>query len=132
MLRQWQWQTQQWDNLVTTEHNITVANSASNKQTAPFTWQQVVEGKRCPNLEKLCRSGYMFNKMFQKILEHPENHKSFEVKDGLIHYLPNSEIQTLCIPHSEFWGRRVTELVIDQVHRIVGHMGPSITNSYAR
>jgi hypothetical protein len=25
----------------------------------------------------------------------------------------------------------VTELVIDQVHRIVGHMGPSITDSYA-
>jgi hypothetical protein len=42
------------DNLVTTKHNITVANSASNKQMAPFTWQQEVEGKRCPNLKKLC------------------------------------------------------------------------------
>jgi hypothetical protein len=38
----------------------------------------------------------------------------------------------LCIPHSEFRGRRVTELVIDQVHRIIGHMGPSITDSYAQ
>jgi hypothetical protein len=42
------------DNLVATECNVTVANSASNKQMAPFTWQQVVEGKRHPNLEKLC------------------------------------------------------------------------------
>jgi hypothetical protein len=57
------------DNLITTERNITVANSASNKQTAPFTWQQVVEGKQRPNLEKLCQSGYTFDKMFRKILK---------------------------------------------------------------
>jgi hypothetical protein len=44
------------DNLVTTKCNIhvTVANSALNKQMAPFMWQQVVEGERPPNLEKLC------------------------------------------------------------------------------
>jgi hypothetical protein len=70
--------------------------------------------------------------MFRKILEHPEHHKNFEINNDLIYYLPNSKIWALCIPHSEFWGRRVTELVLDQVHRIVGHMGPSITKNYAR
>lgn len=49
-----------------------------------------------------------------------------------MYHSPNSEIRSLCIPHSEFRGRRITELVIDQVHRIVGHMGPRITETYAR
>src|SRR5271154_5902684 len=85
-----------------------------------------------PRLRKLCWDGYMSDKTFRKILEHPENHKLFEVTNDLIYYLPNLEIWALCIPHSEFRGRRVTELVIDQVHRTVGHMGPSITNNYAQ
>jgi hypothetical protein len=123
---------QSGNNPAAMRRDITVADSASNIPTAPFTWQCEVEGERRPNLEKLCRDGYTFDKTFQKILEHPKDHKSFEVKDGLIYYSPNSEIRTLCIPHSEFRGRKVTELVIDQVHRIVGHMGSSITGNYAR
>jgi hypothetical protein len=122
---------QSGNNPAATRCDITVADSASNIPTTPFTWQREVEGKHCPNLKKLCQNDYTFDKMFQKILEHPEDHKSFEVKDGLIYYLPKSEIRTLCIPHSEFRGRKVTELVIDQVHRIVGHMGSSITGNYA-
>jgi hypothetical protein len=70
--------------------------------------------------------------MFCKILEHPEHHKNFEVDNNLIYYLPNSKIRVLCILHSKFWGKRVTKLVLDQAHRIVGHMGPSITKNYAQ
>ena len=115
----------------TAECNIMVGSSGSNKPTAPFMWQREVDGKQCPNTDKLCRDGYPTNKTFHKILEHPEDHKPFEVKHGLINYSPNEETRALCIPHSEFRGRRVTKLVIDQVHRIIGHMGPSITEKYA-
>ena len=84
-----------------------------------------------PKPEELCQEGYAADKIFRKILEHPKDHKSFEVQNGLIDYTPNSEIQMRCIPHSEFQGRKITELVLDQVHRTVGHMGPSITKKYA-
>ena len=62
---------------------------------------------------------------------HPKDHKSFEVKNGLIYHSANSETWKLCIPHSEFRGRKITKLVIDQVHRTVGHMGTCITENYA-
>ena len=119
-------------NAVAPRSDITVAESASNPITAPFEWQNTVEGEHRPNLEKLCRDGYTSDRTFCKILEHPEHHKNFEVDNDLIYYLPNSEIRALCIPHSKFRGRRITELVLDQVHRTVGHMGPSITKNYAR
>ena len=63
---------------------------------------------------------------------HPKDHKSFEVKNSLIYHSANSETQKLCIPHSKFQGRKITELVIDQVHQTVGHMGTCITENYAR
>jgi hypothetical protein len=121
---------QSGNNPAAMRHHITVTDSASTVPIVPFTWQCEVEGEHRPNLKKLCHDGYMSDKMFRKILEHPEDHKSFEVKNGLIYYSPNSEIRMLCILHSKFRGRKVTELVIDQVHRIVGHMGSSITGNY--
>ena len=111
---------------------LTVANSNASSPPAPFVWQGEIEGEQRPTLEKLCRDGYPSDKVLQKILDRPGDHKLFEVKDGLIHYSPNSETRAMCIPHAEFRGRKVIELVIDQVHRIVGHMGPRITTNYAR
>jgi len=115
-----------------TRGDITVADSAANGNPTPFTWQRQVDGERRPNLERLCQDGYTSDKTFRKILEHPDDHKSFEVKHSLIYYSTNSDNRVLCIPHSEFRGRRVIELVIDQAHKIVGHMGPRITANYVR
>ena len=113
-------------------NNLTVTLSATKENAAPFTWQSNTGDKNRPNLEKLCRKAYTSDKIFKKILTHPKDHKSFEVKNGLIYHSANSETQRLCIPHSEFWGRKITKLVIDQVHQTVGHMGTHITENYAR
>ena len=112
--------------------DLTVANSNASSPPAPFVWQGEIEGEKCLTLEKLCRDSYTSDKILQTIMDRPGDHKLFEVKDGLIHYLPDSETRATCIPHAKFWGRKVTELVIDQVHRIVTHMGPCIMTNYAR
>ena len=112
--------------------NLTVTTSAATEPPRPFQWQREIGDEQRPDLETLCRDGYTSDKVFRKILDNPDDHKLFNVADGLIYYSPNAEIRTLCIPRAEFRGRRVTELVIDQTHRIVGHMGPRITNHYVR
>ena len=96
--------------------DLTVTSSATKENTAPFTWQSTTGDKNHPNLEKLCQKAYASDKIFKKILTHPKDHKSFEVKNSLIYHLANSETRRLCIPHSKFRGRKITELVIDQVH----------------
>jgi len=97
-------------------NNLTVATSMAKEPPVPFIWQPEIGGESYPNLETLCRDMYKSDKMFRKILHKPEDHKLFRVVDRLIYYLGKSETRTLCIPRSEFRGRRLTELVIDQVH----------------
>ena len=111
---------------------MTVAKSKAANAPAPFAWKPEMDGKNHPDLEKLCREGYTSDKLFRKILQNPKDHKSFSVEKGTIYHTTDSETRVLCIPHSEFRGRKVTELVIDQVHRTVGHMGTRITENYAR
>src|SRR5271170_5188581 len=116
----------------TEQGDVTVATSKAAQPPAPFQWQRRVGGESRPNLETLCRDGYTSDKVFKKIIDQPGHHSTFKVEGGLIYYSPNQETHTLCIPRAEFRGRRITELVIDQIHRTVGHMGKHITNHYAR
>jgi hypothetical protein len=120
---------------VTTDRNdddLTVASSMAKNVPAPFTWQTKMDGETRPSLEKLCRKAYATDRIFKKILSHPKDHKSFKVNDGLIYHLVDPETRKLCIPHATFRGRGLVELVIDQVHRTVGHMGTHITEGYVR
>jgi hypothetical protein len=115
----------------TNDDDLTVLSSTAIEPPALFVWQSNIDGENHPSLEKLCQKAYSSDRIFKKILSNPKDHKSFEVKNDLIHYSEDAETQRLCIPHSEFQGRGLTELVIDQVHRTVGHMGTHITKNYA-
>ena len=85
-----------------------------------------------PNLKKLCPNAYENNTTFWNIIKHPKDHKSFEVTKGIIYHKTNAENKVICIPESDVWERKLTELVIDQAHSIVGHLGACITESYAQ
>ena len=74
----------------------------------------------------------MGNNYFQKIIKHPKDHKSFEVTNRVIYHKTNADNKVICIPESNIRGRRLMELVINQAHRIVGHLGARITESYAQ
>jgi len=111
---------------------LTVGSSTAKDPPVPFTWSTTSGGESRPDLETLCKSAYAADRLFSKVLDHPEDHNSFEVTDGLIFRKVDAETKTLCIPKSLYKGRRLAELVVDQAHRIVGHMGSRITDSYAR
>ena len=102
--------------------DITIATSATQRPVVPFTWQPDVGDESRPDLEQLCKKAFPSDKFFQKILQRPKDHKSFSVEDGVIYYTATPETKALCIPHAKFRGRALTELVLDQVHRTVGHM----------
>jgi hypothetical protein len=102
--------------MCTKDNDLTVASSMAKEPPVPFIWQNNVDGENHPNLEKLCQKAYPSDKIFKKILSH------LKAQNSLIHYSVDAETQRLCRPHSEFQGRRLTKLVINQVHRTVGHM----------
>jgi hypothetical protein len=101
----------------------------TESQPEPFKWQP---GESHPDVEKLCREAYPEDKLFGKIMSKPKDHPSFTVADKLIHRKNNSGNRVLCIPDCNVRGRKLTELVIDQAHRVVGHMGTRITENYVR
>ena len=56
------------------------------------------------------------------VTRHPKGHKPSKAASGPVHHPVNSGNRTLCTPHAEFRGRRMTELVTDPnqvaLHRV--------------
>jgi hypothetical protein len=76
------------------------------------------------------RDGYGEDTLFSKILENPGHHPKFQLKNELIYLERGLEPSVLCIPRSIHNGHRVTETIIDQGHRTVGHLGTNKTANY--
>src|SRR3984893_9435237 len=70
--------------------------------------------------------------MFSKIVDNPGHYPTFRVMDGIIHTKNRLGDETLCVPQSLLKGKHsLPEIVIDQVHEAVGHLGPQKTLEYA-
>jgi hypothetical protein len=78
------------------------------------------------------RRGYKKDKLFSKVLEKPGAFKTFECRDGLIFSLNATKDQVLCVPRTMHGRRRLTEVIIDQGHFVLGHFGAQKTIEYIR
>jgi hypothetical protein len=112
--------------------NSTVGNSANTATRDPYTWEPETGEDNRPHIKQLCRDAYASDTFFSKIIEHPDHHETFVVEAGLIYRSMTGKPRVLCIPNCEFRGRKGIELVIDQAHRVLGHLGSQRTESYTR
>jgi hypothetical protein len=80
------------------------------------------------------KAGYVKDAFFAKIMANPHHFPTFTHEDGLIYTTNVLGTRCLCIPRTEGLKgpRRLTELVIDQGHKVLGHLGPSRTAEYVR
>ncbi|KAE8237293.1 hypothetical protein A4X13_0g8842 [Tilletia indica] len=73
------------------------------------------------------RSGYSNDPFFQQIWNKPKDHTpTYTVSDGFLWFTnkdSGEDTYSVCIPGVLFKGRRVTELLIDNAHKTVGHLG---------
>ena len=86
------------------------------------------------DLEQLARNNYVHDKVLRKVAEHPEEHRAFQVADGLIWYVRSDRQGTdvLCIPRTRVQGRALTEIILDEAHQAIGHLGARRTAGYVR
>jgi hypothetical protein len=82
------------------------------------------------DLLDMIRGAYEKDVLFSKILLHPEQHPRYSVKDGIVYTVNPVGDTVVAIPGALFKGRRVTEVAIDQAHRIVGHKAARKTRDY--
>jgi hypothetical protein len=75
--------------------------------------------------------GYDKNPLFKKVLADPEAHPSFSIKDSLIWSKNRYGCDVICIPHELFLrGRIITEVIIDHMHKTIGHFSQFKTSEY--
>src|SRR5258706_480262 len=67
------------------------------------------------------RNAYNEDTLFSKILLHPEHHPRFTIKNNLIYIKNTVGNAVVVVPEALSKGRRVTEIAIDQAHRIISH-----------
>ena len=76
------------------------------------------------------RDAYRDDKLFSKVLLHLEEHPRYSIKNGIIYCTNVLGDSVVAIPETLSKGRRVTEIAIDQAHRIVGHKAARKTRDY--
>ncbi|KAI0069684.1 hypothetical protein K474DRAFT_1565942, partial [Panus rudis PR-1116 ss-1] len=79
------------------------------------------------------RSGYGNDKFFRTVLQVPSQHKAFSLGDNNLLYInTNAGDKVICIPSVQLNGRRLTEIVIETAHSVLGHFGTQKTSDYIR
>ena len=75
---------------------------------------------------------YHRDPFYKKILDSPREFKNFETKgDGYIR-MKLVDRTVLCIPNIQEDERRLQEIVIDEAHSLLAHLGPKKTLTYLR
>jgi hypothetical protein len=83
------------------------------------------------DLQERVRNQYQSDMFFQKVLDAPKEFRNFEVNDGIIRVRLRDRTP-ICIPETTVEGRRLPEIVIDQAHSLLAHLGADKTLSYLR
>jgi hypothetical protein len=87
-----------------------------------------IEGDR--SILKDIKSGYTEDLLFSKVLENIGHHKNFETEDGLLYTRNHADESVLCIPSVIRKKQRLTEKIIAQAHKVLGHFGPQKMADY--
>ncbi|SJL12635.1 uncharacterized protein ARMOST_16064 [Armillaria ostoyae] len=83
------------------------------------------------DLAFVLRDRYAGDTLFQKILAKPKDFRNFEHRNGLI-FLKLEDRELLCIPDYVHKGRSIKEIVIDEGHSLLAHLGTRKTLAYLR
>lgn len=116
----------------TTEEMIQVDSDPTLRESQATGPQLPPRVESTVDLFKEVRKGYEHDSTFAKIVIAPQEHKLFRLEKGILYMRLNRETEVVCVPRSIVARRRLTEIVIDQAHQALGHMGPQKTSEYVR
>jgi transposase InsO family protein len=80
-------------------------------------------------LEVVCQ-GYSKDTLFSKIISNISHHPKYSLQDRVLYFMNAVGNPVVAVPGSLSKGRRVTEIAIDQAHRIIGHKAARKTHDY--
>ena len=91
----------------------------------------VAEARPTLDFPSCLRGRYGEDKFFTNIMENPTQYRQFSIENGLVFKLEGGG-PILCIPKVRINEKSAIEIVIDQAHSILAHLGASKTKAYLR
>ncbi len=84
------------------------------------------------DLPKVIKRGQRDDPICMKIIVNPSHHKRFRIHNGIVEHLTSQDRWVTVVPNILLGRHRLRQVVIDQAHTLVGHMGNDKTNRYIR
>ncbi|KAF9002403.1 hypothetical protein BDZ89DRAFT_884923, partial [Hymenopellis radicata] len=91
----------------------------------------LTSGRAGIDLKATIRDRYAGDPVFRAVLAKPKEFRNFDVADGLV-YLRLGEQRLLCVPLLHLNGRNLREIIIDEAHSLLAHLGYRKTLAYLR
>ncbi|KAI9060896.1 hypothetical protein FKP32DRAFT_1577085, partial [Trametes sanguinea] len=85
-----------------------------------------------PGMLAAIKQHYTDDATFGKVLSNISAFPTFSLKDGLLFMDSRLGARCLCIPWGTLGKRRLTEIIVDEAHRTLGHLGALKTAEYIR
>ncbi|KAJ2914251.1 hypothetical protein MD484_g6182, partial [Candolleomyces efflorescens] len=136
---------------ITTQPRLTIKIPASKRDSAPVATvpeytgpdvqlqppklgnalRNMLESTNGISLLEELRGKYQDDTTFSPIIDNPSQFRNFDIIDGLV-YLKKDGKRLLCIPKVKIKGRNAREIVIDEAHSLLAHLGYNKTVGYLR
>jgi hypothetical protein len=84
------------------------------------------------DIREIIKEQYKDNPVFAKVLDKPDHHKRFVIRDKLIFTDNKDGQEVLCILHSTKAEQIATAILIENAHVVLGHFGAQKTVHYIR
>jgi transposase InsO family protein len=81
---------------------------------------------------KNLKDAYGTDPLYLKVMEHPDHHSAFEMKDGLLWTKNRGGENVVCVPSGKHGQKSLHGVILEQAHEVVGHFGPQRTSDYIR
>ncbi|TEB32912.1 hypothetical protein FA13DRAFT_1599527, partial [Coprinellus micaceus] len=99
--------------------------------TTPPSLVDIVSSSQGLDLMEIIKGRYGQDGFFSTIIERPKEYRNFRVEGGYI-YQQDENRRALCIPRIVVDRRSVREMVINEAHSVLAHLGARKTIAYLR
>ncbi len=78
------------------------------------------------------KRGYEDDALCRKVVANPTHHERFRLQDGIVEHMNNRKQWVRVIPNAKYGRKRLTQVIIDHAHTLLGHLGTQRTTDYIR
>ncbi|KIY61560.1 hypothetical protein CYLTODRAFT_324105, partial [Cylindrobasidium torrendii FP15055 ss-10] len=89
-------------------------------------------GRASLDLVGLVKGNYSSDPLFGPVIQSPKDFRNFEIHNEALYLKIQQDIKLLCIPDIVHNTRKVREVVIDEAHSLLAHLGARKTLAYLR